>query len=167
MFPRLILGIVCFLIPNVISNIIVEDDLFEAHLEHDLLGTDTGSGDEMEEESGSGEMTSCEDSLFGCCPDSWLPAHGPDYVGCCLEAGDDECCPDFQRSLGSGEDCGCESSRFGCCPDGVTARWREDDEGGKYVLNTRPLMAQSEMFRLWLQTHNIRLLPRPVHHGHR
>ena len=141
MFQRLILGIVVLcLIPSVvISNLIVEDDLFEAGLQRveRSLETDAGSGEEMEweEESGSGsgsgsEMTSCEDSLFGCCPDSLLPAHGPDNVGCCLEAGDGECCPDFQRSLGAGEDCDCQSSRFGCCPDGVTARWTEDD-GGK------------------------------------
>ena len=138
MFHRLILGTVLFLISSVISNLIVEDDLFEAHLQE--MDTEAGSGQEVEEDGsgggsgGSGEMTTCEDSLFGCCPDSSLPAHGPDHVGCCLE-GEGGCCPDYQRSPGSGEDCGCESSRFGCCPDEVTARWTEDD-GGKYSVTT-------------------------------
>ena len=46
MFPRLILGTVFLIIPSVISNLVVEDDLFEAHLEPDLLDTDGGSGAE-------------------------------------------------------------------------------------------------------------------------
>ena len=168
MFPRIILGtVVLFLIPSVISNLIVEDDLFEADLQRvgRSLETDAGSGEEVEEEeSGGGEMTSCEDSLFGCCPSSLLPAHGPDNVGCCLEAGDGQCCPDFQRSQAAGEDCHCETSRFGCCPDGVTARWTEDD-GGKHPVNIGICWLSEKCCRLWLQTHNIRLLPRSVHHG--
>ena len=176
MFQRLILGTVLVLIPSVISSLIVEDDLFEAHLQRlaRSLETEAGSGSgqevEVEGESGSGsgvELTTCEDSLFGCCPDSWLPAHGPHHVGCCLEAGDAQCCPDYQRSQTAGEDCGCESSRFGCCPDGVTARWTEED-GGKYPLNTSGLSGLSQnCSRLWLQTHNIRLLSGSVQHRHR
>ena len=52
MFQRLILGtLVLFLIPRVvISNLIVEDDLFEADLQE--LDTETGSGDELGEERG-------------------------------------------------------------------------------------------------------------------
>ena len=176
MLQRLILGtVVLFLVPSVISNLIVEDDLFEADLQRveRSLETDGGSGEEVEgeEESGSGsgsggEMTTCEDSQFGCCPSSLLPAHGPHNVGCCLEAGDGDCCPDFQRSQAAGEEeeCHCETSRFGCCPDGVTARWTEED-GGKYPVNTTGLCWLTEKCsRLWLQTHNIRLLSGSVHH---
>ena len=141
MLHRLILGTLLILISSVISDLIVEDDLFEADLQE--LDTENGSGEELGEESGSGgEMTTCEDSLFGCCPSSSLPAHGPDHVGCCLEGGDGACCPDYQRSQGPGEDgeedCHCETSRFGCCPDGLTARWTEDD-GGKYHVNRRQI----------------------------
>ena len=171
MFQRLILGTVLVLIPSVISSRIVQDDLFEAQLQRVArsLETEAGSGEEveMEGESGSGsELNTCEDSLFGCCPDSWLPAHGPDHVGCCLEAGAGECCPDYQRSQNAGEDCGCESSRFGCCPDGLTARWTEED-GGRYRVNTGVCGLSQHCSRLWLQTHNIWLLSGSVYHRHR
>ena len=57
MLHRLTLGTLLILISSVISNLIVEDDLFEAHLQE--MDTETGSGDEVGEESGSGgEMIS-------------------------------------------------------------------------------------------------------------
>ena len=125
---RIFLGAVLLLTPSVISDRSLEEDLFEAQLQ----GVDSwsvledGSGLEVE---GSG--SSCEESLFGCCADSSLPAHGPHQAGCCLQEGGEGggCCPDFQRVRSPGEECGCEGSMFGCCPDGVTARWDEEDGG--------------------------------------
>jgi hypothetical protein len=71
----------------------------------------------------------CEDSMFGCCPDSELPQHGPNGDGCCLSS-EEGCCNDFLRAkVGSDDDCGCQSSQFGCCPDGITSMW-DAEEGG-------------------------------------
>ena len=129
MLQRLFLGTLLLLIPYVISTQNLEDDLFEAQLQRvdrSLVSEEEeGSG---QEDDGSGSGTPCEDSMFGCCLNSPLPAHGPQQVGCCLQGGGG-CCPDFQRSQSSGQDCGCDSSVFGCCPDGVTAKWNEDDGG--------------------------------------
>jgi len=80
-------------------------------------------------ESGEDDEMACEESMFGCCPDSKLPQHGPNEDGCCLTS-QEGCCNDFLRSKEVAEDsCGCEDSRFGCCPDGVTAMWDEEDGG--------------------------------------
>jgi len=118
-----------------------------------------GSGVEYEEEqSGSGDMMdfpetdrviqesiaesddyigpdnmdtedSCDGSMFGCCPGSELPQHGPTGEGCCL-AGEEGCCPDFIRPKSGADDvCSCENSDFGCCPDGLTTKL-DGEEGG-------------------------------------
>ena len=134
MFQRLILGALLLLIPSIRSSENVEAELFDAQfqrVERSSLSEDYEEGSGLEEEGGSGseEMTDCSDWMFGCCPNSSLPAHGPHQTGCCLEGAEAECCPDFQRSRGPGQDCACQDSIFGCCPDGVTAKWSEDDGG--------------------------------------
>lgn len=80
------------------------------------------------EESQKENLAGCAESLFGCCPNSQLPQHGPNGDGCCL-ASDDGCCNDFLRSKGKEGECNCEASQFGCCPDGITSMW-DAEEGG-------------------------------------
>ena len=126
---RVFLASVLLLIPSIISKRnSLEEDLFDAQLQSvdSWPVLEEGSGLEVE---GSG--SSCEDSLFGCCVSSSLPAHGPHQTGCCLLEGEEGggCCPDFQRRQSPGQECGCEGSKFGCCPDTVTARWDQDDGG--------------------------------------
>ena len=76
MFHRLILGTILLLIPIVISEQELDDELFDDQLQlvEGAAYSELGSG--QEEGSGSG-LEDCEDSMFGCCPDSSLPAHGP------------------------------------------------------------------------------------------
>jgi len=74
------------------------------------------------------DQLACEASLFGCCPNSKLPRHGPNGEGCCLEF-EGGCCNDFLRTNGETSDCDCNFSMFGCCPDGVTPKWDAEGEG--------------------------------------
>lgn len=73
--------------------------------------------------------TFCEESLFGCCPNSHLPQHGPNGEGCCLSS-EQGCCPDFTMTKDKEDSCSCEQGQFGCCPDGVTSKTGPDDDQG-------------------------------------
>ncbi|KAK4313128.1 hypothetical protein Pmani_015500 [Petrolisthes manimaculis] len=66
-------------------------------------------------------LEDCAYSNYGCCPDGYTAAHGPDNVGCCL-ASAFGCCPDhITESQGPNmQGCGCEFSAYGCCPDNQT-----------------------------------------------
>ena len=79
-----------------------------------LQEVDGNPGDVVEE-----EFLACQNSTFGCCLDSQVPAHGPYQDGCCIES-EFGCCPDNIRlSRGPNlEGCDCESAAHGCCPDG-------------------------------------------------
>ena len=72
------------------------------------------------------DTSSCEESMFGCCPNSTLPSHGPHGEGCCLME-DDGCCPDHLQIHDNM--CHCDQSPLGCCPDGVTSRWSLEEDG--------------------------------------
>ena len=110
------------------SGVVTEEEIsgsgdFIAFPETDRVIQESISVTSEEEESGG-----CEDSLFGCCPYSQLPQHGPNGDGCCLSS-EEGCCDDFLRSKGEEKDCDCENSQFGCCPDGVSSKW-DKEEGG-------------------------------------
>ena len=72
------------------------------------------------------DLNSCDNSTFGCCANSSLPAHGPRQEGCCLQD-PSGCCPDHVR-VHDGF-CSCHDAPLGCCPDGVTSRWSEEEDG--------------------------------------
>ncbi|XP_045125730.1 papilin-like isoform X4 [Portunus trituberculatus] len=63
----------------------------------------------------------CLKSSYGCCPDNYTAAHGPNKEGCCLSS-PFGCCPDhITEAHGPNlQGCGCQFSAFGCCPDEVT-----------------------------------------------
>ncbi|XP_063871697.1 papilin-like isoform X6 [Scylla paramamosain] len=63
----------------------------------------------------------CLNSSYGCCPDNYTAAHGPNMEGCCLSS-PFGCCPDhITEAYGPNlQGCGCQYSAFGCCPDEVT-----------------------------------------------
>ena len=65
------------------------------------------------------DLPACKNTTFGCCPDSEVPAHGPNQEGCCIDS-ELGCCPDNIRLAHgtNGEGCDCESSVHACCPDG-------------------------------------------------
>lgn len=50
-------------------------------------------------------VSNCRLSEYGCCPDQFTAAEGPDYLGCASDP--------IPPGL-------CIDTEFGCCPDGLT-----------------------------------------------
>ncbi|CAB4056958.1 PAPLN [Lepeophtheirus salmonis] len=69
----------------------------------------------------------CHNYQFGCCPDGYNPAHGPEYYGCCASS-EYGCCPGNMDTASGPYDDGCDSSnsKYGLCPDGITIAIGED-----------------------------------------
>ena len=81
------------------------------------------------------QVSGCDKSFYGCCPDLYSFAQGPDFLGCpevpiiggCAGTRYG-CCPNTdQAALGDNfegcvtiEENTCESSLYGCCLDGKT-----------------------------------------------
>ncbi|UYV74611.1 PAPLN [Cordylochernes scorpioides] len=78
-----------------------------------------------------GKGCECHATKYGCCPDKYTAARGPDMEGCPCSTHVYGCCPDG-KTLAQGEElkgCPCSTHSYGCCPDGLSIAHGSDMEG--------------------------------------
>ena len=68
-----------------------------------------------------GRDSLCEGAVYGCCPDGYTAADGPNFGGC----------PGVAIYPG---DSGCENTLYGCCPDGIVAALGPEGDGCENII---------------------------------